>query len=203
MRQDISMKRGKFIGKVTSLLQEFGNVDPEIKVKILNIYTTSFYGSNLWDIFSKDCERLYKSWNVAMRLIFEVSRCTHRYLIETMSQSLHPKTMLCSRYVGFYKSLIQSSKLSVRILVKLSEGDQRTVLGRTLFTLCRLSNVPTSNLLTCQLVKKSIKYFDVPEAEDWRVDMVGELLKLRKETLSLPGFNLDEIQDILDFVCTD
>ena len=167
------------------------------------MFTTSFYGSNLWDIFSKDCERLYKSWNVAMRLIFEVSRCTHRYLIETMSQSLHPKTMLCSRYVGFYKSLIQSSKLSVRILAKLSEGDQRTVLGRTLFTLCRLSNVLTSNLLTCQLVKKNVKYFDVPEAEDWRVDMVGELLKLRKETLSLPGFNPDEIQDILDYVCTD
>ena len=111
--------------------------------------------------------------------------------------------MLCSRYVGFYKSLIQSSKLSVRILAKLSEGDQRTVLGRTLFTLCRLSNVLTSNLLTYQLVKKNVKYFDVPEAEDCRVDMVGELLKLRKETLSLPGFNLDEIQDILDYVCTD
>ena len=203
MRLDISLKRAKFIGKVSSLLQEFGNVDPEIKVKILNIYTTSFYGSNLWDIFSKDCERLYKSWNVAMRLIFEVSRCTHRYLIEPMSKSLHPKTMLCSRYVGFYKSLIQSSKLSVRILAKLFKGDQRTVLGRTLFTLCRLSDAQNTDSISCQTVKKNVKYFVVPEAEAWRVDMVSELLKLRKETLSLPGFNLEEIQDILDSVCTD
>ena len=172
-------------------------------MKILHIYTTSFYGSNLWNIFSKDCERLYKSWNVAIRLIFEVSRCTHRYLIETVSNSLHPKTMLCSRYVGFYKSLIQSSKLSVRILAKLFQGDQRTVLGKTLFTLCRLSEAQNTDSLSCQVVKKNIKYFDVPEAEVWRLDMVTELLKLRKETLSLPGFHLDEIQDILDSVCTD
>ena len=203
MRVDMSQKRGKFIGKVSSLLQEFSNVDPEVKVKILNIYTTSFYGSNLWDIFSKDCERLYKSWNVAIRQIFDVNRCTHRYLIESVSQSMHPKTMLCSRYVGFYKSLINSSKVSVRILARLSERDQRTILGRTLFTLCRLSHVETPSSLTCHVVKQNIKYFDVPESELWRVGMVNELLKLKKESLFLPGFDVDETKDMLDFVCTD
>ena len=42
-------KRGKFIGKVTSILQEFHYVDPEILTKIMNIFTTSFYGSNSSD----------------------------------------------------------------------------------------------------------------------------------------------------------
>ena len=91
----------------------------------------------------------------------------------------------------------------MRILAKLFQGDQRTVLGKTLFTLCRLSEAQNTDSLSCQVVKKNIKYFDVPEAEVWRIDMVTELLKLRKETLSLPGFHHDEIQDILDSVCTD
>ena len=119
MKLDVEQKRGKFIGKVISLLQEFHYVAPELLTRIMNIYTTSFYGSNLWDIFSNDVERLYKSWNVAMRQIYEVSRCTHRYLIEPLSKSMHPKTMLCTRYVGFYRSLTRSSKLSVRFLARL------------------------------------------------------------------------------------
>ena len=126
MKMDIGQKRGKFIGKVTSLLQEFNYVDPELLTRIMNIYTTSFYGSYLWDIFSQDVERLYKSWNVAIRQIYNVSRCTHRYLIEKLYKSMHPKTMLCSRYVGFYRSLVGSSKLPVRFLARLFENDKRT-----------------------------------------------------------------------------
>ena len=99
-------------------------------------FNTSFYGSNLWDIFSADSERLYKSWNVAIRQVFDVDRCTHRYLIESISSSLHPKVMLASRYVTFYRSLISSSKLCVRVLARLFEKDQRTVLGKTLDQLC-------------------------------------------------------------------
>ena len=97
MRSDMSLKRGKFIGKVMSLFQEFRFVQPSIFVKIMNIFSTSFYGSGLWDIFSADCEKLYKSWNVSIRNAFNVDRCTHRYLIETISESMHPKVMLACR----------------------------------------------------------------------------------------------------------
>ena len=52
MKVDMSQKRGKFIGKMSSLFQEFHYVDPDIFVKIMNIFTTSFYRCILWDIFS-------------------------------------------------------------------------------------------------------------------------------------------------------
>ena len=71
---DLGQKRGKFIGKVLSLLQELSFVDSDVFVKLLNIYSTSYYWSSLWDIFSTDCERLYKSWNVTIRQVFGVDR---------------------------------------------------------------------------------------------------------------------------------
>ena len=61
MKVDLSQKRGNFIGKVMFLSQEFSFVKPSILTKIINIFSTSFYGSGLWDIFSADCEKLYKS----------------------------------------------------------------------------------------------------------------------------------------------
>ena len=108
MKRDIMSKRGKFIGKLNSLSQEFFNVSPATFIKIINIYAVSFHGSGLWDLFSSDCDRLYKAWNVAVIHAFGVANTTHRYLIEDISKSLHPKVMLSSRYCSFVKSLLAS-----------------------------------------------------------------------------------------------
>ena len=70
--------------------------------------------------------------------------------------------VLCSRYVAFYRSLISSSKVSVRFLARLFENDRRTVLGRSLHTLCMISNVQSNDSLTPQIVKNMVKYFEIP-----------------------------------------
>ena len=202
MRSDVSLKRGKFIGVVMSLFQEFSFVQPSIFVKIMNIFSTSFYGSGLWDIFSADCEKLYKSWNVSIRNAFNVDRCTHRYLIETISESMHPKVMLACRYVSFYKSLVNSSKLCVRVMARLFQEDQRTVLGRTLGSLVYLCKTDNISLLTSNCIKKNLLYFPVPAAQEWRRQMVTELIQLRDKNFSLPGFTSHEVTTMLDFVCT-
>ena len=93
---DIALKRGAFIGKVNSLLQEFHAVSPEVFIKILNVYATSLYGSNTWDILSTDCEKLYNSYNVRIRNALHIDRCTHRYLIQPLSGNPHLKVMLAS-----------------------------------------------------------------------------------------------------------
>ena len=51
IKMDLGEKRGKFIGRATSLL------DHELLTRIMNIFTTSFYGS--------------KSWNVAMSHVWK------------------------------------------------------------------------------------------------------------------------------------
>ena len=106
----------RFVGKVNSLLQEFHYVESSVFIKILNIYTTSFYGSGLWDLQSNECDRLFKSWNVSIRLALGVPNTTHRYLIESLSGCLHAKTMLSSRLVKLRDTMISSKKSNTRIV---------------------------------------------------------------------------------------
>ena len=182
MSKDVLQKRGKFIGKINSLLQEFHFVDPVILTKLMNIYATSFYGSGTWNIYSAECEKLYSSWNVAIRMIFNLDRCTHRYLIEPLSQCLHPKVMIASRYVTFYRSLVNCNKLGFRFLARLNDSDHRTVLSRTLRRIlddCRLTGSGLGQL-NAQLVKKNLLYFMVPDGEQWRIPLIQELLQLRQ-----------------------
>ena len=128
-KQDICIKRGKFIGKINTLSQEFYFTTPEVKVTLFEKYCLSFYGSNLWDLFSKEVDKIYKSWNVSIRIAHEVPRNTHCYFIEPLSQCHHVKTLLCSRFVKFHQTLIDCSKPSVRILAQLSKNDTSTVYG--------------------------------------------------------------------------
>ena len=43
-----------------------------------------------------------RAWNTAIRILFNVHRDTHWYLIESI---LHVKTMLASRCVSFYETI--------------------------------------------------------------------------------------------------
>ena len=199
MKRDITVKRGRFIGKVNSLSQEFYYVSPETFIKILNIYAVSFHGSGLWDLFSNDCDRLYKAWNVTVRHAWKVPNTTHRYLIESISGSLPPKVMLASRYSAFVKSLLSSPKYPVRILASLCTSDLRTVMGRSLSQIaveCGLAR-GDSSLLTPELIKKKMKYFAVPGQETWRVGCLEELLGSH---LEVPGFTT-ETEVMVSYLC--
>ena len=47
MTLDINSKRGTFIGKTNSILQEFHYAAPEVLLKLINTYTGNIYGSNI------------------------------------------------------------------------------------------------------------------------------------------------------------
>jgi hypothetical protein len=202
MKEDCSAKRGKFVGKINTLGQEFYFASPEVKVKILNIYATSFYGSGLWDLFGHDCEGFYTAWNRAIRQIFDLPWTSHRYWIETVSDCLHPKVMLCSRYVKFHKSLTSSRKSSVRFLSKLKEHDLRTVLGKTLSRIQQECGAASLQELNPNFVKEHMRYAKVPEDEQWKAGLLKELLLASGRVLTVENLEPAEIKMMIDHLCT-
>ena len=115
MNLDLTSKRAKFIGKIHSLNQEFHFCNPNIVMKLYNIYACSFYSSSLYDLFGNKLHQLYRTWNKTVRILYKVPMNTHTYLIETISKSLHPKVMLCARFVSFHKTNLNCTKSSKQI----------------------------------------------------------------------------------------
>ena len=202
MKADCVTKRGKFIGKVNSFLQEFYFVAPRKFMELLNIYATSFYGSYLWDLYSKDVDRIYKSWNVTIRNVFCLPCTTHRYFMESVSGCAHPKTLLSSRFVKFAESLTCTTKTSIRYLASLVKEDNRTLMGRTLSKIKNECGVADLSLLSPRLVKDNLKYFDVPQPESWRIGLLSELLDARAKELEIEDFSKKQIEEMIDVVCT-
>ena len=201
MKKDVAMKRGKFIGKVNSLLQELHFADPSVLVKLIQIYCTSFYGSCLWDIYSTDVDRLYKSWNVTIRKVFKVPNTTHRYLVQPLSNCDHPKTMLSKRFLKFMMAMMSSNKPCVSYLARLVKHDNRTLAGRTLSRLSKDCNVDRDSL-TVSSVSKNVKYFPVPDDHLWKVQILKELINVERNLFVINEFSSRETSDMINFICT-
>ena len=65
LNQDLLEKRAMYIAKNNKLNQEFFFAHPKTKLWINTIYNTSFYGAPLWDLTSRNFEKLEKTWNMS------------------------------------------------------------------------------------------------------------------------------------------
>ena len=200
-KKDIMIKRAKFIGKINTLSQEFHFASPDIKMNLFGKYCLSFYGSNLWDLFSKDVDKIYKSWNVTTRMCFSVPRNSHCYFIEPLSKCQHIKTMLCSRFSKFYNTMQNSKKPSVRILTNLCKNDTSTVYGNNLQKISKLCNT-TSDELNPMVVKQIMCVYPCPVGEEWRIQMLIELCELKSNDLVVENFDNTEYDDFIEYLCT-
>ena len=111
--------------------------------------------------------------------------------------------MLASRYVTFYKSLINCNKFPVRFLARINERDMRTILGKTLNTITQMFSPALLELedLNANLVKLQCRYFEVPLNEKWRLPLLTELLQVRKSNLSLGNFEKQEVDEMIKHLC--
>ena len=200
MKVDCLAKRGKFIGKVNSILQEFHHVEPDVMVRLLNIYATSYYGSVLWDLYSPEVKKIYSSWNVTIRKVFKVPYTTHRYLITPLSCTNHPKTLLTCRMIKFMESLRTSSNGGVRYLASLVFDDRRTLVGRSVSKIARECNISRGSLNSRNV--KSLKYFEIPTENEWTVPILRELLGARDGQMVIPGIDMQEINMMIEDICT-
>ena len=91
LKGDIMEKRASYIQRNNELMQEFWFTHSSTKAFINRVYNSHFYGSVLWNLFEKEADMLYNTWSVSVRKMFGLDRCTHRYLIEPISDMQHIK----------------------------------------------------------------------------------------------------------------
>ena len=110
LSEDLMEKRAHYINRVNELNQEFYFAKSSTKIKINNIFNSSFYCPQIWDLFSDEAIKLEKSWNISIRILLGIPRNTHRYFIEALSDTPHIMLSLYTRFLNFINSIKNSSK---------------------------------------------------------------------------------------------
>ena len=199
--QDLLMKRGIFYDKIYSLKQEFGHLHPKIVSDLLRIYGTSFYGSLIWSLKSKECQKLIRSWNVAIKIIWDLPYQTHTMFIEALTNYPHLQSILHSRYVGFAETLSKSKKFHVKMLFENCKHDLRTITGTNLQYLQQNYDCLTLLDLFSKRYEISNSIVNEMKEEDvWNVELLEDLINVKYGGENELDFSEDEITELIEFV---
>ena len=139
--------------------------------------------------------------------MFSLDRTTHCRLIEPLSDSHHLKTSLMSRYVKFSNSLRTCNKFSVRYLARIESENMNSKMGKTLNYIAEGINIDRREIfyMSSRDIKRNLSYSRVEEENEWEMSICRELLQSRgnaHQTMEIPGFSHDEIQNMLINICT-
>ena len=164
-------------------MKKFAFAHPEVKTRINRIYNSSFPGSVLWDLSSKNSQMIMNSWSVAVRHMWGLPHNAHRYLIEMLGGT-HAKTMLMSRFIKFIQSIKKSPKKAVQFLFEKVRKNVNTVTGRNMAFVERVTGKSELEKINIKEVMKNVKYCESKE-NAWRADFIKEIVDVKNNGLVL------------------
>ena len=113
---DVMQKRAKFISTCYNLNQEFFFAEEETKLRMLRLYNTALYSSNNWLFSSEEVKKFGRTWNTNLRILYNLPRDTHCWMIEDISDGRHLRQMIFSRFLKYIKSIAKNKRQALRSL---------------------------------------------------------------------------------------
>ena len=200
LKKDILEKRARYIGKNNEIIQEFYFAHPKTKLELNTIYNSHYTGSNLWDLFSREFDMICNTYSLSIKLMYNLPRSTHNYIIEPITESQHVKFIMMKRFVKFTEKIRQSNKVALRSLYRAIRKNTLSVTGSNLRNIMILTGrASIDSLLPSDL--DNIAFSPVPANEEYRISFLRELIDLKNGDCVVPGFTVDEYNEIICHLC--
>ena len=147
-------------------------------------------GSLIRSLKSKECQKLTRSWNVAIKIIWDLPFQIHTMFIEALTKSI-----VHSRYVGFAETLSKSKKFeNLRIANMISELHNLKYLHQNYDCLTLLD-------LFCKRHEISNSIANEMKEEDaWKVELLEDLINVKYGGENESEFSEDEIAEPIECV---
>ena len=183
MEMDCNRARAKFIDKTVDVREQFAFDHPRQQLQMIQILCCDGYGSMLWELQSSKAEQLFKSWNTAVKLVWEVPRSTFTYLVEgyLAGEQISLRNQILSRYPGFFRGLLSSPSREVRLLARLVKDDPRSSTCRNLRYIRQMTGLQQAESFSSWRVKGALSMKKVPENEKWRLGLLTTLISMRQD----------------------
>ena len=98
---DCIVKKSYFIGYVNKLEVNFGKMTHNVLIYLFKSYCCSFYSSHLWKFNSHGFDKIFKSWNIAIRTLLQLPFNAHTCLLGPITEQNNIKPQLYIRNCPF------------------------------------------------------------------------------------------------------
>ena len=101
----------------------------------------NFSGFPCWSFVSETFNQLMNSWNVNLRVIFDLPYGTHSHLVDSLTDGKHARKMIYTRYLKFLKSLATNRRPALTALLRIVTETRRSWTGQNIRKILLDTNV--------------------------------------------------------------
>ena len=201
MEANARILKAKYIEKTIDIRETFSFAHPEQIMRALDIFSSDCYGLMLHDLGSQSSESVFKAWNTAVKLTWNVPRDTYTYIVENLlARNFNSlRNQIYSRYSRFFQSLLTSSSKEVSLLANIVARDCQTVTAKNVKLVERAAGCSPWDYSTIR-IKSGLKKPPAPENDDWRLPLLSKMLDLRRHEESLLN-KTDNLSKMIDSLC--
>ena len=194
---DILLKKQDFYNQVNVMIADYQGINFQILTELFNKYCTSFYGSQAWDLRSKDIAGFYTAWNKAVQRCLGLPYNAHRFLLPQLLNVPSLETQLAKRFCKLCKTMYHNKNSSVSFIFNFCAANATSFITRNLFYICNTFKIKVNDILNGN-VNLIVNYDN--EVQTRQAEFVRELLEMRDKILNIDDFNYGDIQDMIDYV---
>ena len=152
---------------------------------MLNIFNSHYTGSNCWLYNSEKFCQMMNSFNVNIRVMFNVPDNTPCWLVEELAECRHPRQQIYLRFVKFVDCLAKNKKSGIKALFNAVVGDVRSLIGSNSAKIKRDTGVSVIPGRTRTDLLRKYKVYPVPEGHEWKLPLLISLLEIRSENFEV------------------
>ena len=189
MDHDAEIKRAKFINSSVEIRETFKSAAPSEVVKALKVYSSSFYGSNLWDLGGNKTKQVFTAWSTSVKLVWGLPQQTRTYFLHQMLRCGYSSAKVdnLTRFLKFFHGLRSSASYEVQVLSRLLARDMLSVTGKNLRLIQELTqlNPWTASNGGLRAALERSEQADVPVLDRWRLPYLSTFLSQRREAFTM------------------
>ena len=190
----------KVRGNVISTKFKFLSIESKREIFLSQI--SCFYGCELLNLQDYIMHELDVAWRISARKVFQIPKRTHSYLLPSLMNCDVPSTNVLIRILKFYFNGIHSKDDLIKFVFENSFYSMTSIMCKNLFfimfkLLKNVLSIFNEDFILSKYVRKFKKQFK----NDWKTDLIYELLKMRDGSL-LSNLSLSEVNLLIEEFCT-
>ena len=199
---DCKTKKGNLVASINWFIGNFShNVPLNCYIRLFQAYCSSYYGSVLWELFGRGFKDLCVTWNKAVGRVFNVPYTTHTILLGQLPNTCHVPMQLVKRLCKLIDGMLVINNVIVRHMVRRAISSAQSPLGRNIAIIRRRYAIRVADVSEHH-VYRQVKQLCCVDVTDTARGILFDLLRARNNVLYLHGFSQNDVEIMLNYLCT-
>ena len=195
--KDIRQKRGIFISAVNRLNSVFSNVPADIKVHLLQIYCSSWYGCQSWQLDTSFTKDMNTAWQIAIRKTMRIPARTRSKLLPVLAGNACFANQHHQRVFNMFYTMKMSKNQIIQFIFERGIQSSIGIIGRNHIYLRLLYGYQTY-VKWNRLVNNNTNMLGI----ECRVSQIWDLIDVRDGRGQIEHMTSTDINNLLEFLCT-